>query len=676
VIFSRLALKNVGVFRGAVEFDLTPSSRSAGRRPIILFGGMNGAGKTTIFESFKLALYGSGAFWPPISQESYESEMRNRLSRHPSTVSDPERASVELDIVHTHLGRAHQYTVRREWNFERRGMKDTLQVLRDGVPLDEVEESLWQDFLWDLIPPGLSRLYFFDGEKIQALADDASGSLQLADSFKSLVGLDLVERLSQDLEFITAKELKRAGASRIGSNLEAAHRELGKLQSRRVSLLSQRAGKQSDLDALFSDVETRERRLASEGGGWAKQREALAKARAEAEAGIGAIDERLGELASGEFPFSLARSLCRRTKARVEKEAEVEQEAQALAYLKSKVLNGLETTARSEVRGFEPNVQRVVLQLLDKILEDSFQPHAVLMGERNLNHLSQKEASRVVHWFEESDSAVAAEVEGLNRRRNEFLLQQLEASAKLAKSPSQDQLVPMVNRLNAARTRLSKAKASVEGLDAEVTRTEREIENYRRRILSIKEEALRLEKQSETLDTAHRVEGALDEFHRELVSSRLTQVTRSLEESFSSLSRKKGWIGEIRVDPETFAVTLVDRHGRILPKERLAAGEKQVYAVALLWALARASGRNLPFIIDTPLGRLDSDHRRSLIKSFLPFASEQVIVFSTDTEVDRTYFDTLAPHVSRSYYLVHDQGMGMTRAEEGYFWKGEQVAVG
>src|SRR5580693_9890283 len=148
MIFSRLSIENLGVFRGLVEFDLSPSTGSSGRRPIILFGGMNGAGKTTVFESFKLALYGSGAFWPPISRERYESEMRNRLSRHPSTITDPERTSVELDIVHTHLGRRHQYTVHREWDFRRKGMKDTLQVLRDGVPLSEVEQSLWQDFVW------------------------------------------------------------------------------------------------------------------------------------------------------------------------------------------------------------------------------------------------------------------------------------------------------------------------------------------------------------------------------------------------------------------------------------------------------------------------------------------------------------------------------------------------
>ena len=676
MIFSRIALENIGVFRGVVEFDLTPSTRNYGRRPIILFGGMNGTGKTTVFESFKLALYGAGAFWPPISRERYETEMRNRLSRHPSTLSDPERASVELDIVHTHLGKQHQYTVHREWDFQKKGMRDSLRVLCDGVPLTEVEQSLWQDFVWDLIPPGLSRLYFFDGEKIQSLAEDGSGSIQLAESFRSLVGLDLVDRLSMDLEFIVAKELSRAGATRLGRNLEAAHQEFENLQTRRMSLLSERATRQSDIDAHVSELETRERQLASEGGGWVKHRDAIAKVQAEAAAGIAAIDTRLRELASGTFPFALTRTLTLRAKARVEKEAEFEQESQALSFLKSRAVTNIEVTTKKEVAHLDPKVQRIVLHTVDRIIEETFRPHTPQNEQTNLNHLSPKEAVRISNWFEEATTAIAAEAEGLSARRDELLHQQLAAAAKLARAPSQDQLAPIVTELNALHKRLGETKGELARLDTDLARIDREIERAVHRIHGVKEEIAHQEKQSETLAMAHRVESVLDEFHGELIRSRLSQVTKGLEESFASLSRKKGWLGEIRVDPETFSVTLVDTKGHLLPKERLAAGEKQVYAVALLWSLARASGRNLPFIIDTPLGRLDSDHRRKLIQSFLPHASEQVIVFSTDTEVDQPYFDALSPHVARSYHLVHDDGMGMTRAERGYFWKSEAVAAG
>jgi DNA sulfur modification protein DndD len=80
-------------------------------------------------------------------------------------------------------------------------------------------------------------------------------------------------------------------------------------------------------------------------------------------------------------------------------------------------------------------------------------------------------------------------------------------------------------------------------------------------------------------------------------------------------------------------------------------------------------------IIDTPLGRLDSVHRQHLLERYFPFASHQVIILSTDTEVDRAYFEMLKPHTSHSVHLVNHTG-GWTEASPGYFWKEETADVG
>src|SRR5262249_5689232 len=118
----------------------------------------------------------------------------------------------------------------------------------------------------------------------------------------------------------------------------------------------------------------------------------------------------------------------------------------------------------------------------------------------------------------------------------------------------------------------------------------------------------------------------------------------------------------------TFQVTLFDRHDRPVPKKQLSAGEKQIYAISMLWALAQVSGRPLPMVIDTPLGRLDSDHRGHLVQRYFAHASHQVIILSTDTEIDQTYFRELSPAVSHSYHLRYDPGESRTVVEDGYFW--------
>lgn len=111
----------------------------------------------------------------------------------------------------------------------------------------------------------------------------------------------------------------------------------------------------------------------------------------------------------------------------------------------------------------------------------------------------------------------------------------------------------------------------------------------------------------------------------------------------------------------------IDADGRELHKSSLSAGEKQVYATAMLWALAHTSGRELPMIIDTPLARLDSEHRTALVERYFPAASHQVIVLSTDTEVDSELLDRLMPNVSHSYHLDYDHDRRATSVRPGYF---------
>ena len=96
-------------------------------------------------------------------------------------------------------------------------------------------------------------------------------------------------------------------------------------------------------------------------------------------------------------------------------------------------------------------------------------------------------------------------------------------------------------------------------------------------------------------------------------------------------------------------------------------GEQQIYTTALLWALAKTSGKSLPMILDTPLGRLDSSHRQLLVERYFPYASHQVILLSTDTEIDKPLHLLLEPHISQTFHLAYQKTEGITTIERGYF---------
>ncbi|MFE8730574.1 DNA sulfur modification protein DndD, partial [Aeromonas hydrophila] len=85
-------------------------------------------------------------------------------------------------------------------------------------------------------------------------------------------------------------------------------------------------------------------------------------------------------------------------------------------------------------------------------------------------------------------------------------------------------------------------------------------------------------------------------------------------------------------------LTLYAQDNKPISPARLSAGERQLLAIAVLWGLADESGKELPTIIDTPMGRLDGQHRSHLIKHYFPQAAPQVILLSTDEEIQGKYY--------------------------------------
>jgi len=166
-----------------------------------------------------------------------------------------------------------------------------------------------------------------------------------------------------------------------------------------------------------------------------------------------------------------------------------------------------------------------------------------------------------------------------------------------------------------------------------------------------------------------KVRGALEEFKSLLILRKVRELEGAVTTCFNRLCRKKDNMRQISIDPNTFSVTVIDRDGHPIPKAQLSAGEKQVYAISMLWALARTSRRPLPVIIDTPLARLDRDHRHLLAENYFPLASHQVLMLSTDTEVDESYFETISRSISHSYLLEFSPEEHFTSVKSGYFWR-------
>ena len=99
----------------------------------------------------------------------------------------------------------------------------------------------------------------------------------------------------------------------------------------------------------------------------------------------------------------------------------------------------------------------------------------------------------------------------------------------------------------------------------------------------------------------------------------------------------------------------------------LSAGEKQLVAISILWSLTKSSSKSFPSLIDTPLARLDSEHRQNIVKNYFPKTSEQVLIFSTDEEVYGKHYQALKSNISHEYLINFDGNLKTSQFTSGYF---------
>ena len=159
----------------------------------------------------------------------------------------------------------------------------------------------------------------------------------------------------------------------------------------------------------------------------------------------------------------------------------------------------------------------------------------------------------------------------------------------------------------------------------------------------------------------------LDEYIIRLQADKIGILAETITDCYQKLANKKHLILNIEMNTETLDLKYIDYSGVEVPRSSLSAGEKQLMVIAILWALAKCSKKKLPVIIDTPLSRLDSIHRKALIESYFPYASDQTIILSTDSEIDAQDYELMKDNVGDEFILMYDDDSKSTTIHRGYF---------
>ncbi len=243
------------------------------------------------------------------------------------------------------------------------------------------------------------------------------------------------------------------------------------------------------------------------------------------------------------------------------------------------------------------------------------------------------------------------------------------ARKNLNRAPDEDVVKPLFNEIMELNQDLGKYEKEMEGYEDNLKSLIFQISEVERELMKLELVDQKNLELATKMAYVQRTRKALKEYHKNITHDKIMELRQNVAECFNLLARKDDFVKSVDIDEDTFQVTIYNSDEQTISKEELSSGEKQILSISMLWGLAKSSGRPLPVIIDTPLGRLDSDHRMKLIDKYFPNASHQVIMLSTDTEVDNSLYKRLNPSISHCYHLSYDKRTRKTNAEEQYFWK-------
>ena len=669
MILHKLTLNNFGLFRGSQSIQLTPN----GTRPIILIGGMNGSGKTTLLDAVKLCLYGRRSLGPRISSNEYHEYLSSMIHRNPPSELPLNYASVSLDFEYVRGGEKKNYRVDRSWKQQgksSRSIKEDLTVYQNNRLELEFETSHWQDYINELVPVGASQFFFFDGEDIQKLVDDSSHDQFLSESIKALLGLNLVDRLHSDLRIYANRLIKHDSPVSMQEEINALESEIASLKKSLADMEERRESLLNSIEKSETQIARQESHITAEGGSYAEKRESLNLRQGQLLADIEAFENDIRMHCEELFPFTLVPDLLKKLRDRLLKEIELDEweaENRALKRQKNQLLEDITTDAFWDDTSLDKAQMRTFHSKLSSHFEKPRKRPKELQGFKKVRDRSTSEYASLLEWIDISLNEIPQEFLALTNelKKAESELQRVEED--LQRVPTEEVLKPMIEKLSTLNRKLGQLNKDLQTSDESIRSLSYQIEVAERNLEKLYVSQKLGQDHIRRQEQVREVRSVLSTYTSELTQAKVSALSDAIVESFNYLSHKPDRIRRVDINSETFSVTLYDTYNKPLAKEELSAGEKQIYTTALLWGLAKTSGKPLPMILDTPLGRLDASHRELLVERYFPYVSHQVILLSTDTEIDKHLQLLLEPAISHTFHLEYQKVDEHSDIKEGYF---------
>jgi DNA sulfur modification protein DndD len=664
MLFKKLIFDNYKTYYGhqIIDFYIPEEVRKETGKNIILLGGLNGSGKTTILKAILYVLFGKRGMTETEYQRLFSNVINNTFFQEGGR-----DCSVTL-IIETDKGEEWELTVK--WSFDnfKRVINESrdITVRRPGVRygkrarIENIET--FNRFIDKIIPYHAAPFFIFDGEEIKDIIL-RQNSNEIKDAIHKITGMEAYKQLLIDLrsikstlEQLLAKSSSYSKLKNLQIEFNEIENELNTLEERKENILNER----KHIHQLIEETKKiRNSKIIQN----SKSREVIIKNHTKALTELKLCKDEFSNYFLSNAVNIILNNKIIKLKQRLKSENEARyqkilQEASLTPYrtfinqlLSTPIDPPLTTSQLQQIRDIG---EQIWIKENGKEISSTIEEiHDISNNDYNyLINLNVKDKHYLVNLLNKIEK-LTQDIERLeadirNAPESVDITEENEKLDILTKKLGEIEL-----KLKSVLNKINKSKEKKALLLNQITRLEDQKEDY----YDIKEK----------LDFTNRLLITLEKFVEEATILKAKFIQNEFANMLNKLFRKQDEFGKIEFDIETYTIRLFNDKGQEISINDRSAGEMQMIASSLIWALTKASDLSLPMVIDTPLGRLDSYHRDTLVNYYYKELSEQVIILSTDTEITKEYIEIMKLHSYKQYMLDYDQNKKYTIIRDGYF---------
>ena len=709
----KLKLCNFSSYEGENQFEFMTGKK----KTVVLIGGQNGAGKTSLFTAIKVALYGPLAFGYTGMNAYYVKRIKDLINKKAfqndvlhSYVSIVVAVKRERDICY--------YEVTRRWYTDENKIAEEYSITENGRLLDETERNYFENYLYDTLPPKLFEFFLFDGEEVGNIFATEGYHNYVREALLTLCGMDMFSTIKRFCGSFVDKKASDE-SKQLTDAYKKAQKKIDKLQLQIQKDQDRQAQCTSDIESLQSEIEAIQSKFEKIGGISDAQLRKLRAKELEKDKKRTEISAEIKSFMENEMPFYIVRDMMKP----MEKQLEREEKLAIYEYVSNIVTQDflgdfLETHCDDPVTLSE-ELYQAILQKLG--------PDSGSVEQEAILDLSRDEVSRIDHIMDQVRKIEPVVFIERIRIKNRYTDDILAIHQKLRETLTEE---------DARKYKMKKetAEAKVQGLHAEM-------ETLTVRIAAMEEDLKRTQEESagiyqqimESAQNQHIYElsSGISNVMQKLIEQKTDSIRHRLAEytlhNLNEIYRKDNLISRIEIEDnfkfhlyqaqdftlqelqsllsnvgskeflELIGVESVEQlqtHFQVYDASemvdalkaaysfdgvfhlyqridlgRLSKGERQIFILALYWAMIQISEKEIPFIIDTPYARIDANHREEISRKFFPNISGQVIILSTDEEITEEYYRILKKHIAKEYLLSNQQDDNRTTIENRYFFE-------